>query len=129
MDASVVRFTTALFDVARERPNPINPIFGESLLLWIAEKAKDEVAVPIPDAEDWGWYADMDWKGRSYMLGASAADEEQNGQREWVLQIWKRRSVKERLLGQERMTGEDECVRYFRKMLERETSFSAITPG
>ena len=56
MDATVVRFTTGLFDVANEPPNDINPIHGESLLLWLAEKLKGHVAVPVPQAEDWGWY-------------------------------------------------------------------------
>jgi len=29
MDATVIRFTTALFDIAKERRNDINPIPGE----------------------------------------------------------------------------------------------------
>jgi hypothetical protein len=36
--ADVLRFTTALFDVSKERENPINPIPGESLLLWLKDK-------------------------------------------------------------------------------------------
>ena len=136
MDATVVRFTTGLFDVANERPNDINPIHGESLLLWLAEKLKGQVAVPVPQAEDWGWYVDIDWKGRSYMLGASASDEEENGQREWVLengqrewvlQIVKHRTLKERLLGQERMTAEDECAAYLRQLLEQERAFAGVS--
>src|SRR5438874_5866719 len=120
MDATVVRFTTGLFDVANERPNDINPIHGESLLLWLAEKLKGQVAVPVPQAEDWGWYADIEWNGRSYTLGASASDEEEKGQREWVLQIVKHRTLKERLLSQEGMTAEDECAAYLRQLLEQE---------
>ena len=53
--ARVVRFTTSLFDVAKERPNPINPIPGESLLLWLREKSLPRVQVSERDAEDWGW--------------------------------------------------------------------------
>ena len=126
MDATVIRFTTSLFDVTKERPNNINPIHGESLLLWFAEKLKGEVVVPEPQTEDWGWYVDIDWKGRSYMLGASASDEE-NGQREWVLQIVKHRTLKERVLGKEKMTAEDECSTHLRRLLENEKAFSGVS--
>src|SRR5262249_43738850 len=125
MDATVIRFTTGLFDVAKERPNQINPIPGESLLLWLAEKLKGQVAVPVPLTEDWGWYVDIHWNGRAYMLGASASEEDENRQREWVLQIVKHRTLKERLLGKERMTAEDECAAYLRQLLENERAFAA----
>jgi hypothetical protein len=126
MDATVIRFTTAFFDVTKERPNDINPIHGESLLLWLAEKLKGEVVVPEPQTEDWGWYVDIDWKGRSYMLGASASDEE-DGLREWVLQIVKHRTLKERVMGHEKMTAEDECSIHLRRLLESEKAFSGVS--
>ncbi|HEX3880215.1 MAG TPA: hypothetical protein VHW24_24705 [Bryobacteraceae bacterium] len=53
--ARVLRFYTAAFDVTKERPNPINPIPGESLLLWLREKAKGLVEISAPDSEDWVW--------------------------------------------------------------------------
>src|SRR5206468_3141031 len=97
MDATVIRFATAVFDVSRERPNPVNAIFGESLLLWLAEKLTGRVPLTVPDAEDWGWYSTLDWNGRSYMVGASASEEESaGGTREWIVQIVKQRSVRER---------------------------------
>ena len=122
----VIRFTTDMFDVTRERPNDINPIYGESLLLWLAERAKGAVAISAPAAEDWGWYVDIDWKGRGYMLGSSASRDE-TGQMEWVLQVVKHRSLSERLLRREKLTQDDECVRFFRQMLEREPAFSNLT--
>ena len=127
MDAIVIRFTTNLFDVSKERPNEINPIFGESLLLWLTEKLKGRVAVPVPQTEDWGWYVEIDWKGRFYTLGASASEEEENGQREWVLQIVKHRTLKERWLGKEKMTAEDECSSYLRQLLESEKAFAGVS--
>jgi hypothetical protein len=60
------------------------------------------------------------------MLGASASDEE-NGQREWVLQIVKHRSLKERLLGKEKMTAQDECAAYLRQLIESERAFSGVS--
>jgi hypothetical protein len=125
VDVIVIRFTTSLFDVTKERANNINPIHGESLLLWLAHKLKGEVEAPEPQTEDWGWYVDIEWKGRSYMLGASASDEEK-GQREWVLQIVKHRTLKERVLGREKMTAQDECATHLRRLIENEKAFSAI---
>ena len=57
--ALVIRFRTAKFDVSKERPNPINPIPGESLLLWLRERARPDVVMSEPDAEDWGWYSSV----------------------------------------------------------------------
>ena len=122
----VIRFNTARFDVAKERPNPINPIPGESLLLWLRERAKPHVEVTEPDAEDWGWYSLVDWKGRQYLLGSSASDEE-SGQREWILQIDKQRSVKETLMGREKMGAGDDCAQFFQQLLEDEPSFTSVS--
>lgn len=124
--ARVIRFTTSKFDVSRERSNPINPIAGESLLLWLRSQVLPEINLSEPDAEDWGWYSSVEWKGRRYMLGSSASEEE-DGQREWILQIDKHRSVKEKLLGHEKMSKDDECACYFQRLLESEPSFNAIS--
>jgi len=124
--ARVVRFNTAKFDVSKERPNPINPIPGESLLLWLRDQARPNVAVSEPDAEDWGWYSYVEWKGRKYMLGSSASDEE-GGEREWILQIEKHRSVGEKILGRAKMDKDDECAEYFQRLLEGEASFKGLS--
>lgn len=135
MDAVVIRFTTTIFDVSKERPNPINPIHGESLLLWLAQKLEGRVEVPQPQTEDWGWYADIEWNGRAYTLGASASSEdgEDNADpdpgkapREWILQIVKHRSLKERLLGREKMTPDDPCAAELHRLLESEAGFSNV---
>jgi len=122
----VLCFHTSAFDISKERPNPINPIPGESLLLWLREHAKD-VDVSPPDAEDWGWYSSVEWKGRLYLLGASTSDPEENGEREWVLQIDKQRSVTEKLLGRAKMSPDDDCARYFQGLIERETGFRQVS--
>jgi hypothetical protein len=125
--ARVLRFYTAAFDVTKERQNPINPIPGESLLLWLIDQAKGSVEISTPDTEDWGWYSYAEWNGRKYMLGASASDEDEHGQREWVLQIHKHRSVKEKLLGRAKMSQDDECAQYFQGLLGREASFRGVS--
>jgi len=108
----VIRFRTARFVISKERPNPINPIPGESLLLWLREQTRPDVAVSEPDAEDWGWYSSVEWEGRSYMLGSSASEDD-SGDREWILQIEKHRSVTEKLLGRAKMGKDDKCAKYF----------------
>jgi len=125
--ARVIRFNTDKFDVTRERPNPINPIYGQSLLVWLREKARPQVELSEPDAEDWGWYSSLDWDGRSYMLGASASDEADGVEREWILQVVKEQSLKEKLLGREKMTDDDSCARFFQTILEREPAFRSVS--
>ena len=124
--ARVIRFNTSKFDVSQERPNPINPIAGESLLLWLREQAKPHVMLSEPDTEDWGWYSVVDWKGREYMLGSCASDET-DGEREWILQVVKQQSFKEKLLGREKMGSDDECAQFFQKILEQEPAFKAVS--
>lgn len=123
--ARVIRFRTAKFDVSQERPNPYNPIPGESLLLWLRVQARPDVELSEPAAEDWGWYATVTWHGRTYMLGASAAEDD-NGEREWVLQIDKHRSFLEKILGRAQMTSDDACAFYFHRLLEQEPAFMNV---
>jgi hypothetical protein len=59
------------------------------------------------------------------MLGASASDDG-NGEREWVLQIEKHRSVREKLTGQAKMEKDDECAMYFQRLLESEAKFKDV---
>jgi len=122
--ARVIRFTTDKFDVSKERPNPINPIPGESLLVWLRDRAQPRTQLTEPDAEDWGWYSYVDWDGRQYLIGASASDDE--GEREWILQIDKQRTIKEKMLGREAMTADDECAHFFQTLLEAEAAFRGV---
>ena len=124
--AVVVRFTTDLFDVARERENPINPIYGESRLRWLGERIGGADALTPPEAGDWGWYSMLDWQGRQYLIGSSASDEE-GGQREWILQIEKMRSFSEKLLGREWMAPDDACAAYVQALLAAEPAFRGIS--
>jgi len=82
--------------------------------------------VSEPDAKDWGWYSSVEWKGRSYMLGSSASEDD-SGDREWILQIEKHRSVKEKLLGRAKMSKDDQCAQYFQRLLESESTFKAVS--
>ena len=106
--AHIITFTTSKFDVSKETPNPINPIAGESALLWLRDElAKAGYSSTEPDTEDWGWYMDVRGAGSTYLVGASADAEEITQDVEWTVQIHKSRSFKERLFGQNKMSVED----------------------
>lgn len=121
----VIRFNTKLLDVTSEAPNPINPIFGESLLRWLKARLPPPLVLQEPQPEDWGWFAHVAWEGRRFMLGSSASDEE-DGQREWVLQIVPERSMKERLLGQGKVTRDHPLVLQLLSLLSGEPAFTGV---
>lgn len=121
---AVIWFKTGSLDVKNEPENPINPIMGASLLTWIQEKEKGKISVPEPECEDWGWYANINFNGRSYMLGASTEEVDEHGQYQFCFQVEKHRTLKEKILRRERATGDtDPCYQYFKQLFESEPSF------
>ena len=122
----VIHFRSALFDVSSEPENPINPIRGESLLQWLRKRVPSELEMSSPEPEDWGWFSAVDWKGRSYMVGASA-NESPDGNHEWVLQFEKSRSFKERLFGQGKFATNDPCFAFFQGLVTQEPAFSQVS--
>ncbi|MGY1531585.1 hypothetical protein [Luteimonas sp. A649] len=122
----VIHFQSRLFDVSLEPENPNNQIAGTSLLEWLRARVPADVAMPAPQSEDWGWYSDVNWRGRDYMIGASA-NESTDGNHEWVLQIVKSRSIKERLLGKAKMLSDDPCFSYFHGLIMQEPAFTDIS--
>lgn len=121
----LIRFNTNVLDVSRERPNPINPIFGESLLVWLRERFDSSSRPTEPDVEDWGWYSLVTWNEAKYMLGSSASEPDANG-REWILQIVRQRGLKERLLGRGKMTHDDPLVAHIVSLLSSEPRFTGM---
>ena len=110
--AFVISFSSTTFDIAGERPNPINPIAGESVLNWLrSELVKANYQVTQPSTEDWGWYVDVSSADASYMVGASADASEPAERVDWVIQVERVRSLKERLLGRSLLAADDPlCV-------------------
>jgi len=121
----VVRFSTSLLDPAGERPNPCNPIAGETLLRWIGERIGPPGRLGEPVPEDWGWLADIDWNGSPTMLGASAS-EAVEGVREWVLQIIRPRPLLERLRGRGGFRSDDPLVIRIVEILSAEPAFTNL---
>jgi len=124
-----IGFKTSKFDVSKEDENPINPIYGQSLLIWLEKELPTELGFDEPDAEDWGWYSLLEWKGREYLVGATAYFEDGDdptSELEWVFQVDKNRSFKEKLLGREKMTASDECLLYFKSLFENSCEFNSV---
>jgi len=127
-----IHFKTSLFDVTKERENPINPIFGLSLLDWLRNEFADELSITDPEAEDWGWYSEIEFKDNFYLIGSCVLIEEDEalaGDIEWVSQIEKKRSIKEKLLGRNKMLPSDPCLTYFKELFEKQPEFKEVQLG
>lgn len=110
--AAVISFTTDRFDdITAEMPNPINPIPGQSVLLWLREElTRAQYRVTEPDTEDWGWYMQVEGEGGYYMVGASADAADPAPPVGWIVQVHKDRSMKGRVLGRGRMAPGESLV-------------------
>jgi hypothetical protein len=119
----VIHFQSRIFDLRSEPENPINPIHGSSLLDWLRPRIPN---MSDPSPEDWGWYSHLTLEGRSYLIG-SCAHESPDGNHEWVLQIDKSRSLKEKLFGQAKMATTDPCFVLICGLIQQESGFTSIS--
>ncbi|MGH1365616.1 MAG: hypothetical protein ACRBF0_18785 [Calditrichia bacterium] len=127
-----IHFKTSMFDVTKEKENPFNPIYGLSLLEWLKEELKGKLELTEPDAEDWGWYSELEFEGNSYMIGSCALIEEKEdptSELEWVLQVHKHRSIKEKLLGRNKMSDSDSCFVFFKKLFIMHPDINDVQVG
>ena len=118
-----------MFDVSRERENPTNPIYGITLLEWLRTELKGKIEINEPDAEDWGWYSELEFNGNNYLIGACAHYEEGDDpqkQIEWVFQVDKLRSFKEKILGKNKMSVSDSCFVFFKNLLDENPNFYEV---
>jgi hypothetical protein len=127
-----IHFKTSIFDVSKEEENPINPIYGKSLLVWLRNQLKDKVDITEPQAEDWGWYSELEWEGSGYLIGSAVFYEDGDDPRselEWVFQIHKYRSFKDKLFGKNKMSKSDGCFLFFKALFEKEPKIRDIEIG
>ena len=125
-----LHFRTAKFDVSKERDNPINPIYGHSLLDWLQLELKSTLDISTPDSEDWGWYSELEFNGRNYLIGACAYYEKGDDptkEIEWVFQVDKYRSFKEKLFGKNKMDASDGCFIFLKDFLEKQNDITEVT--
>ncbi|GHA22742.1 hypothetical protein [Oceanisphaera arctica] len=127
-----IYFKTSMFDVAKEKENPINPVYGISLLEWLRDELREQLDITEPDAEDWGWYSELEYQGNRYLIGACAqfeAGDDPAEELDWVFQVEKFRSFKEKLLGKNKMTDSDGCFLFFKRLFENHPSIKEVQVG
>jgi hypothetical protein len=126
--AHLISFTTAKFDGSKEETNPVNPIAGQSVLLWLAaELAKAQYECSKPATEDWGWYIDVNGRGASYLLGASADADPSTPDIEWIVQLHRNRSLKDKLLGRNLMTPDDALSNLIEHIVRSDTAIRDVS--
>jgi hypothetical protein len=126
--AHLIAFRTARFDVGAETPNPTNPIAGQSVLNWLREElAKSRYTSTEPDTEDWGWYMNVEGEGGSYLVGASADANASRTDVEWVVQVHKHRSLKEKVLGRNKMAADDPLVAVIERIVRGDSQISGVS--
>jgi hypothetical protein len=109
--AHLISFKTSRFDVRTEASNPINPIAGQGVLAWLRPQlAEVGYQSTDPDAEDWGWYMDVQGAGGSYLVGASGDADSDEREVEWVVQVHRHRSLTDRMFRRNVMADDDPLV-------------------
>ena len=95
---------------------------------WLREElSKARYQVTEPATEDWGWYIDVEGRGASYLVGASADAEERSPDLEWVIQVHKRRTVKDKLLGRNKMTADDPLAMLVERTVRADPSIEQVS--
>jgi hypothetical protein len=125
--AHVITFSTGMFDISKEEPNPINPIAGQAVLKWIRGKlAGSGYTASEPATEDWGWFVGVEGNGSSYLVGASGEPERPAPDMDWTLQIHKSRSFKDKLTGRNKMTADDPLAALLVRIVRDEPAFRDV---
>lgn len=126
--AHVISFRTAKFDISQERPNPINPIAGQSVLTWLrGELEQAGYRSSEPDTEDWGWYMDVEGSSGSYLVGASADATDADATVEWTVQVHKSRSLKDKLLGGNKMMPDDPLSSAIERIIRADAAIESVS--
>jgi len=109
----LVTFQTDVFPLEREPENPYNPCYGYSVGVWLTPLLEESGAkVGNVEAEDWGWYMDVRIDGYTYLLGFTIHGEPAKATPdEVIIQIWKKRSIWERLRKKNLMDSNDPLLK------------------
>ena len=126
--AHVISFSTSRFDTSTETPNPINPIAGEGVLNWIRGKlAGTPYSATTPETEDWGWYMYIEGNGSSYMVGASGEPGRGSSDVDWIVQVHKNRTLKDKLTGKNKMADDDPLSGLLERFVRGEADFRNVS--
>jgi hypothetical protein len=125
--AHLISFQTSIFDISQEAPNPLNPIAGQSMLFWLKHQLINaQYKVTEPDAEDWGWYIVVSRMEESYLVGASAETDNTNLPIDWVIQVHKNRSLKDKIFGKSKLLSNDPLFVLIENLICNDSNFENI---
>ncbi len=126
--AHLITFRTSRFDPHAEPANPINPIAGHGVLVWLAESLRTAgYTSGEPDAEDWGWYVNVTGHDTTYLVGASGESEaDDDGEVDWSVQIHRQRSFSDKLLGRNAHEPDDALTAFIERMIRAEPSAAQV---
>jgi hypothetical protein len=125
--AHLITFATSTFDVSKEEPNDINPIAGQGLLKWLGDKLGSAGhKTTEPATEDWGWFIDVEGTAGAYLVGASGEPEQPGSDVDWTIQIHKRRSLKDKVTGRNKLNPDDPLTTLIEGYVRAEGTFRDI---
>lgn len=126
--AHLITFRTARFDPKAEPANPINPIAGHAVLVWLLEAVRAAgYEGGKPDAEDWGWYVDVTGPDATYLLGASGQrDDGDPDPIDWTIQIHRHRSLTDKLFGRNPHAADDPFTDLVERVVRAEPDFANV---
>jgi hypothetical protein len=98
------------------------------VLLWLREELlRAKYGVTEPDTEDWGWYIHVEGAGVSYLVGASAEAADPTPTLAWIVQVHKNRSMKEKVLGQNKMAADDPLFALIEKIVRGDSRIEQVS--
>ena len=124
--AHLITFRASTFDPRAEPENPINPIAGHGVLVWLRDALrKAGFESGEPDAEDWGWYIDVSGNGATYLVGASGEPDDA-GPVDWTIQIHRHRSMTDKLFGRNTHAADDPLTDLVERVVRAAPGFEHI---
>jgi hypothetical protein len=126
--AHLITFRTSRFDSSAEPANPINPIAGHAVLVWLVNSLRATgYEGGEPDAEDWGWYVDVTGPNATYLVGASGESKPgSNSAIDWTIQLHRHRSFTDKLLGRNVHAADDPLTALVERVVRAEPSFTNV---
>jgi len=126
-----ILFETERFNFSQVKEQFINPCcFGQDLVVWLRRKLLERgLEVIAPDQEDWGWYIEVEHRGSWYFVGIGGnADEssEKPNQGEWRIMVEKRRSLWQKLSGNNKMSDSDDMVNIIHENIDNEPDLKNV---
>jgi hypothetical protein len=131
MQIHSILFETARFNCSEVKDHFINDCcFGEDMAGWLKERFNAKgIHASEPYQEDWGWELQVRDKFGSYYIGAGGNPLDEAVERnraEWRVMVTKRRSLWQKLTGQNKLSKNEPIIVAVLSILQTEPDFSNI---